>query len=317
MLPTFVIGLREGLEAALIVGIIAAFLRQQGRKDLLRWVFVGVGVAVAICVAIGVALDVVNQDLPQRQQEGMETVIGFVAVGMVTYMVVWMKRHSRDLKGQLEGLASEAITGPSRSARAMIVMAFLAVLREGFETSVFLLAAYNESRQRFGAGTRRGARHRRRCRPRLRHLPRRRAAQPLEVLPSHRPGPGAGRRWPGRQRAAHRARGRLAPVRAGQHDRPDLAGPSGFGAGVAAHRHARRAAATGLDRVDRVAGLPRPGRPLRRLAARQGAGAPHHVARAARRRRRRSRSAIVAVLPAVMPAASARPLGGASAVRWS
>jgi high-affinity iron transporter len=145
MLPTFVIGLREGLEAALIVGIIAAFLRKQGRRDLVRWVFVGVGCAVLLCLAVGIALDVLSKNLPQRQQEGLETVIGALAVGMVTYMVVWMKRHSRELKGQLEELAAGALGGTSGAGRAMIVMAFLAVLREGFETVVFLLAAFNES----------------------------------------------------------------------------------------------------------------------------------------------------------------------------
>ena len=146
MLPTFVIGLREGLEAALIVGIIAAFLRKQGRNDLMRWVFIGVGTAVALCVAVGIVLDVVSQNLPQREQEGLETVIGVLAVGMVTYMVVWMKRHSRELKGQLEGMAAGAMTGTGvRAAKAMVLMAFLAVLREGFETAVFLLAAFNES----------------------------------------------------------------------------------------------------------------------------------------------------------------------------
>jgi len=144
LLPTFVIGLREGLEAALIVGIIAAFLRQQGRRDLLRSVFIGVGIAVAICLSIGIVLKLVSEDLPQRQQEGMETVIGVIAVGMVTYMVVWMKRHSRDLKGQLEGMTADAIGGSSGSGRAMILMAFLAVLREGIETVVFLLATFNE-----------------------------------------------------------------------------------------------------------------------------------------------------------------------------
>jgi high-affinity iron transporter len=96
-----VIGLREGLEAALIVGIIAAFLRKQGRRDLLRWVWLGVGIAILLCVAAGVALNAVSKDLPQRQQEGLETVIGALAVGMVTYMVIWMKRNSRGLKGQL------------------------------------------------------------------------------------------------------------------------------------------------------------------------------------------------------------------------
>src|SRR4051812_21339116 len=153
MLPTFVIGLREGLEAALIVGIIAAFLRRQGRTDLRAWLFAGVGAAVLLCVAVGVALDVVSRDLPQRQQEGLETVIGVLAVGMVTYMVVWMRRHSRELKGQLEGLAADAITAPGHSAaRAMVLMAFLAVLREGFETVVFLLAAFNEAQSRWSAG---------------------------------------------------------------------------------------------------------------------------------------------------------------------
>lgn len=145
MLPTFVIGLREGLEAALIVGIIAAFLRKQGRRDLLRWVFLGVGTAILLCVAAGIALNVVSKDLPQRQQEGLETVIGALAVGMVTYMVIWMRRHSRELKGQLEGLAADALGGTSGAARAMIAMAFLAVLREGIETVIFLLAAFNQA----------------------------------------------------------------------------------------------------------------------------------------------------------------------------
>ncbi|MFC1437551.1 iron uptake transporter permease EfeU [Streptacidiphilus sp. N1-10] len=146
MLPTFVIGLREGLEAALIVGIIAAFLKQQGRRDLLRWVYGGVGAAVLLCLGVGIALKVVSSNLPQKQQEGLETVVGVLAVGMVTYMVVWMRRHSRELKADLEGLAAAAIgDGGSRAGRAMVLMAFLAVLREGFETVVFLLAAFNES----------------------------------------------------------------------------------------------------------------------------------------------------------------------------
>jgi high-affinity iron transporter len=156
MLPTFVIGLREGLEAALIVGIIAAFLRKQGRRDLLAWVLVGVGAAVGLCVAIGVALDAYSKNLPQKEQEGLETVIGILAVGMVTYMVVWMRRNARFLKGQLEGMAADALaTGEGKrvkALRAMVAMAFLAVIREGFETVVFLLAAFNESTSGSGAG---------------------------------------------------------------------------------------------------------------------------------------------------------------------
>jgi len=143
VLPTFVIGLREGLEAALIVGIIAAFLGQQGRRDALRQVWIGTGIAVAICIGIAIGLQAVSSSLPQAQQEGLETVVGALAVGMVTYMIIFMRRHARDLKGSLEGSAASALA--AGSSRALVVMAFLAVLREGFETAVFLLATFDAS----------------------------------------------------------------------------------------------------------------------------------------------------------------------------
>jgi high-affinity iron transporter len=143
VLPTFVIGLREGMEAALIVGIVAAFLGQQGRSDALRQVWIGVTIAVAICVVIGVALQVISENLPQQRQEGLETVVGAIAVVMVTYMVLWMRRHSRNLKGDLEAAAGSALA--QGSTKALVAMAFLAVLREGFETVVFLLATFHAS----------------------------------------------------------------------------------------------------------------------------------------------------------------------------
>ena len=90
MLPTFVIGLREGLEAALIVGIVAAFLRQEGRGDALRWVWAGVGLAIGICVAVGVGLEVLSRQLPYRQQEGLETVVALVAVAAPRRQVAGM-----------------------------------------------------------------------------------------------------------------------------------------------------------------------------------------------------------------------------------
>ena len=143
MLPTFVIGLREGLEAALIVGIIAAFLGQQARRDALRQVRIGTATAVGICGAIAIALQAISSDLPQQQQEGLETVVGALAVVMVTYMIIFMRRHARGLKGDLEGAAASALA--SGSSRALVAMAFLAVLREGFETAVFLLATFHAS----------------------------------------------------------------------------------------------------------------------------------------------------------------------------
>jgi high-affinity iron transporter len=150
LLPTFVIGLREGLEAALIVGIVAAFLAQEGRRDALRSMWIGVAVAVAVCAAVGVGLHVVGEELPQREQEGLESVIAAVAVGAVTFMIVWMRRHARSLKGDLQASAASALKRGSTAA--LIGMAFFAVIREGFETAVFLLAAFDASTNATAAG---------------------------------------------------------------------------------------------------------------------------------------------------------------------
>src|ERR1700709_1379528 len=143
MIPTFVITLREGVEASLIVGIIAAFLVKEGREDAMRQMWIGVAIAIVLCAAGGIALDLIGEQLPQRQQEGMESVIGLIAVSAVTYMIVWMRRHARGIKGALEGEAASALA--TGSTLALVAMAFLAVLREGFETSVFLLAAFENS----------------------------------------------------------------------------------------------------------------------------------------------------------------------------
>jgi high-affinity iron transporter len=148
-----VIGLREGVEASLIVGIIAAFLRQRGDLRQLRFVWYGVGLAVALCLGVGITLELVNENLPQKQQEMLETVIALIAVAFVTSMIVWMTRHARDLKGHLEQAAGHALE--SGSGRALVVMAFLAVLREGLETAVFFVSAFQSSTNRsasaFGA----------------------------------------------------------------------------------------------------------------------------------------------------------------------
>jgi high-affinity iron transporter len=140
MLPSFVIGLREGVEAALIVGIIASFLRQEGRRDALRPVWTGVLAAILICAAAGVVLEILDEELPQRQQEGLETAIGVAAIGIVSFMIVWMRRHARGLSGHLRDSTRVALA--SGSTRALVAMAFFAVIREGLETVVFLLAVF-------------------------------------------------------------------------------------------------------------------------------------------------------------------------------
>lgn len=139
MLATFIIGLREGLEAALIIGIIAAFLKKAGRSLAPMWL--GVVLALILSVAIGTALKLLERELPQQRQEALETIIGAVAVVFVTGMIVWMNDHAREMKSSLEHEAAEALS--QGNARSLAIMAFLAVMKEGIETSVFLVATFS------------------------------------------------------------------------------------------------------------------------------------------------------------------------------
>jgi high-affinity iron transporter len=151
VLPTFVIALREGVEASLIVGIVAAFLVKEGRRDALGRMWLGVGIAVVLCLGFAVALRIADDNLPQREQEGLETVVGLIAVGAVSYMIVWMRRNARGLRAELEGSAAQALA--KGSTVALVGMAFLAVLREGFETAVFMLAVFQDTSNTTAAGS--------------------------------------------------------------------------------------------------------------------------------------------------------------------
>jgi high-affinity iron transporter len=122
----------------------------EGRRDALRWIAAGVGAALVLCLAVAIALQVVSRDLPQKPQETLEAVIALVAVAAVTSMIVWMRAHARTLKGTLEQGARGALM--AGSVMALVGMAFLAVLREGFETSVFLLAVFQQSESSLAAG---------------------------------------------------------------------------------------------------------------------------------------------------------------------
>jgi high-affinity iron transporter len=151
VLPTFVIGLREGLEAALIVGIIAAFLIQRGGRAALRWMWLGVGLAVGVCLGVAAVFRAIDRSLPHRGQETMAAILALLAVCGVTYMIVWMRRHSKDLKHSLESEAASALL--EGSTWALVGLAFFAVIREGLETAVFLLAAFQNSLNPRATGT--------------------------------------------------------------------------------------------------------------------------------------------------------------------
>jgi high-affinity iron transporter len=139
VLGNFLIGLREGLEATLVVTILVAFLVKSGRSDRLPQVWAGVGAAVGLSVGFGALLTFVAQDLlPGDRRELFDAITSLVAVGFVTWMIFWMRRTSRKLSGQLRSKLSNAI---NMGAFAVVGMAFLAVAREGLETAMLFYAA--------------------------------------------------------------------------------------------------------------------------------------------------------------------------------
>jgi len=143
MLTTFAIGLREGLEAALVVGIIAAFLIRRGHREALRPMWWGVAAALAVSAVTALALFVANRSLTLQVREAVEGLLTLVAVVGVSYMIVWMRRHAETLRADLESKASAAFE--AGSVAAIAGLAFVAVAREGLETAVFLLALLENS----------------------------------------------------------------------------------------------------------------------------------------------------------------------------
>ena len=145
MLVPFLIMLREGLEAALIVGIIATYLRQTGRAAWMPLVWIGIFLAVSLALLAGAGLQFVSAEFPQRQQELFEALVGFVAVAMLTWMVFWMRRAAQGLRGELTGALDQAFAHGRQHTWALIGMVFLAVAREGLESIFFLLAVFQQS----------------------------------------------------------------------------------------------------------------------------------------------------------------------------
>ena len=145
MLIAFLIMLREGIEAALIVGIVAGFLKQSGHSRLMPKVWLGVALAALMCLGIGYGIHSVTGEIPQKEQEFVVGVIGLVAVAMLTYMILWMKKAARSMKQQLQDSVQTALNRGNGQGWALVGMAFLAVAREGLESVFFLLAVFQQS----------------------------------------------------------------------------------------------------------------------------------------------------------------------------
>lgn len=139
MLSNFLVGLREGLEAALIVGILIAYIVKVGNRKHLAAVWFGVSAALATSFATGGFLAFTSTELSERGEQVFAGTTSLVAVGLVTWMVFWMKGAARGLREELHGKVSTALTtGPLTLALA----AFFAVVREGLETAVFAYANF-------------------------------------------------------------------------------------------------------------------------------------------------------------------------------
>lgn len=149
--PSFLITFREALEAALIVTIMITYLRKIGKEDLNKYTYLGTGAALAMSLVAGIVLQVFYGGLGKVASELFEGVASLSAVVVLTSMIFWMTKHSKEIKGEMETKISQAVT--KNELYGITALAFVAVAREGLETVLFLSATFVQD----SAGTLLGA----------------------------------------------------------------------------------------------------------------------------------------------------------------
>ncbi|HEY9660912.1 MAG TPA: FTR1 family protein [Allocoleopsis sp.] len=145
-LPTFVVTLREGVEAALVVGIVLACLNKANRSHLNGWVYGGIAIGVAASALIGVlfsgvllALDASHQPYAPVIKQVLEGSFSTIAIGLLSWMLLWMTQQARSMKAEIEGAVTTALQSDG-AGWGILGLILIAVLREGFETVVFITA---------------------------------------------------------------------------------------------------------------------------------------------------------------------------------
>ncbi|MEG3909308.1 FTR1 family protein [Microcoleus sp. w2-18bC1] len=150
-IPTFVITLREGVEAALVVGIVLACLKKAEQSHLNSWVYAGVAAGIGASGIVGIlfngllaALSTSEQPYAPVIKQLLEGVLGIVAIAMLSWMLIWMTQQARFLKAEVEGAVTAALTENSNAGWGVFGLIFIAVLREGFETVIFVSAQFQQ-----------------------------------------------------------------------------------------------------------------------------------------------------------------------------
>jgi high-affinity iron transporter len=142
MLTALLIMLREGFEAALVVAIVYAYIRRIGRRDLVGPMWQGMAAAAALSIGAGIAVHLTVENLTGQPRLLAFAAVSLLAVIVLTWMIFWMRRQARLIKGELQDSVDQAIAGRGDDARiAVMTVAFLAVAREGLEAALFLIAA--------------------------------------------------------------------------------------------------------------------------------------------------------------------------------
>ncbi|MEG3894194.1 MULTISPECIES: FTR1 family protein [unclassified Microcoleus] len=150
-IPTCVITLREGVEAALVVGIVLACLKKSEQSHLNSWVYTGIAAGIAASACVGVlfnqllhALSTSNQPYAPVIKQLLEGSLGIVAIVMLSWMLIWMTQQARFLKAEVEGAVTAALKENTNAGWGVFGLIFIAVLREGFETVLFVSAQFQQ-----------------------------------------------------------------------------------------------------------------------------------------------------------------------------